>query len=125
MKNNKGNKHVKKQPYTILRESLKDNSYVILERLNKDKSFQYIICDHKDCVSHIDDAEAMLHGCIFRTEKDANIFLDKLVRNNGFLSKEDFRQEKTHYRVMSVEEMFNEFRLENEQREFDKNERHN
>lgn len=125
MKNDKGNKHVKKQPYMTLGESLKDYYHVILERDRKDKSFQYIICDDKDCVAHIDDAEAMLHGCIFRNEKDAETFLDKMIRNNGFLNKEDFKYEKSHYRVMSVEELFMEHRLENEEREFDRNERHN
>ncbi len=125
MKNNKGNKHIKSHPYMTLREHLKDHFYVILERCSKDKSFQYLVCEGRDEVAHMDDAQ-IIYACIFRSEKDAETFLNKMIRNNGFLTKEDFEQEKSHYRVMSIEELFMENRLENEEREFDRNaQRHN
>ena len=118
MKNNTSNKHLKKPPYMTLKESFKDQYYVILER--RDTCFDQIVCDGNRDNTYLDDAEAMLYGCIFKVKKDADIFLDKMIRNNGFTDKEDFNNEKLHYRVMTIKEMFNKFRKQNEEREFAK-----
>lgn len=115
-KNSKGNKHVKKKPYMTLKQSFKDHFFVILERL--DRYFEYIICDDKTSSISLDTADAMLHGCIFRIKSDADIFLDKVIRNKGFTSREQFNKKRRTYRVMSIKEMFNKFRRENEEREF-------
>jgi hypothetical protein len=131
-KNKQGNKHLKNNPYMTLRSQLKDYYYVILERFSLDDVFEYIVTDNykDDTDAYIGDADAMLDAAIFRCEKDAEVFLNKLIRNRhaqmvkeqeiddaGDISKEDFEIELQYFRVMSIKEFFMADRLINEARE--------
>lgn len=137
MKNTKGNKHLKKEPFMTLRGFLKDNYYVILERFVTNDCFEHIITrmsdEHGEDSLNIDSAHAMLDGAIFRCEKDAETFLTKIIRNRyykvckslgqstrGDIPKEEIEEERKYFRVMSIKEMFNPYRLTNEVQEHQK-----
>ena len=134
-KNKQGNKHLKNDPFMTLRSQLKDYYYVILERFSLDDTFDYIVTDKytDDCNAYIKDADSILDAAIFRCEKDADVFLSKLIRNRLLrsmkeleidvsdkkVSKEDVEIENQYFRVMPIKEMFSEHRQQNERREID------
>lgn len=131
MKNSKGNKHLKNEPFWTLGDSLKDYYYVILVRQDLNDTFEYIMCKNKEA-GLVDSAASMLDACIFRTEKDAETYLNKLARNilydtlkelgekkRGSLDKGEVQEELRYYRVMSVKEMQSPYRQLNEQKELD------
>lgn len=137
MKNTKGNKHLKKEPFMTLRGFLKDNYYVILERVVTGDCFEHIITrmsvGHGEDILNIDTAHAMLDGAIFRCKKDAETFLAKLIRNRYYkvckslgqstradVPEEELEEERKYFRVMSIKEMFNPYRLTNEIQEHQK-----
>jgi hypothetical protein len=130
MKNNKGNKHIKNNPFMTLRERLNDNYYVILERHALEDTFDYIVTAKPNTAAYLDSALGMLDAAFFRNEKDAETFLTKIVRNNiygalrelgekerGSIPKEDIVEEMKFYRIMCVKELFSPHRHENELRE--------
>lgn len=136
MKNAKGNRHIKKEPFMTLRGHLKDDYYVILERFLTNDCFEHIITrmsdEHGEDSLNIDSAHAMLDGAIFRCEKDAENFLTKLIKHRyynicriladdtpgsktkkciGAIPKEEIEAERKYFRVMSINEMFKPYRL--------------
>ena len=131
MKNSKGNKHVKNNPFFTLRELLKGNYYIIMERSTLSECFLYAVSSDSEtgCVDIL-DAEGILDAALFKCEKDAESFLHKMIRNldhkwqrgsgikkPGELSKEDFKSELGFYRIMSIDELYNPHRLDNEDQE--------
>lgn len=131
MKNNKGNKHLKNEPFWTLGDSLKEYYHVILTRMDLEDTFEYIVCKDKGS-GLLDSSASILDACIFRTEKDAETYLTKLVRNTlydslkelgdkkrGSLDKVEVQEEMKYYRVMSIKEMMSPYRQLNEQKEID------